>query len=426
MEHLSEDLRGHALGFLADHELLTSCAVCASFHNIASLLLNEHYRELVKALAAGAPHRVVVPTLPVPAVGMYGIIVVTHTGRAFSCGADFLGELGLGLTSTGPYVCRWHGVPTEVAGEVQQEQLVAASIGRRHTLLVTKCGRLWSCGSDDHGASGNASMSRAAPVLGALEHEQLVAVSAGLNHSVALSADGRVFTFGARQSVGRLGGNQPAAVDGLPPIVSIAAGANATLAVDTDGGLWVWGGGMLASLAFGGEDPNTRNPRVRSISLPGGLRVADVSVGSAHIIVSSAGCGRVWAWGDNTIGQLGTGDRSHRSQPTEFALPEPAISVAAGDNHSVCAGRGGATYSWGHRAYTGHGMTVALRPVHRAFRPGLGSRRLACGAPTAHLGHPRSSPRPLALLAPTRQRRLCRPRFSPPTHPPPARPRLLL
>src|ERR1700722_12001551 len=68
---------------------------------------------------------------------------------------------------------------------------------------------------------------------------------------------------------------------------------------------------------------------------------------SSYVIDQS---GSLWAWGWNFYGQLGVGDRTNRSTPTQVPLP-PGVSrwtlVAGGEYHAIAVGDSDKLYTWG-------------------------------------------------------------------------------
>ena len=57
--------------------------------------------------------------------------------------------------------------------------------------------------------------------------------------------------------------------------------------------------------------------------------------------------GTVWAWGDNTYGQLGQGNRVSAKKPVQVQNLTNIVSVAAGDNHAIAIDKLGNVYTWG-------------------------------------------------------------------------------
>lgn len=77
-------------------------------------------------------------------------------------------------------------------------------------------------------------------------------------------------------------------------------------------------------------------------------RIASIAVGKEHAMALSEG-GRVFAWGKNEFGQLGTGDEENRALPVYTELPyETYISqVACGGNYTMAMEKRGNLWSWG-------------------------------------------------------------------------------
>jgi Regulator of chromosome condensation (RCC1) repeat len=68
---------------------------------------------------------------------------------------------------------------------------------------------------------------------------------------------------------------------------------------------------------------------------------------SSYVIDQS---GQLWAWGDNFYGQLGVGDRTNRSTPTLIPVPAGAskwLLVAGGQNFAVAVADSDKLYAWG-------------------------------------------------------------------------------
>jgi alpha-tubulin suppressor-like RCC1 family protein len=85
-----------------------------------------------------------------------------------------------------------------------------------------------------------------------------------------------------------------------------------------------------------------------------------VSTGAAHTLVRTPS-GVVWAWGQNTNGQLGTGNTTRMLTPTKVkGLPEGIVSVTAGASHSAALTSGGSVWTWGKNSHgqLGNGSTL--------------------------------------------------------------------
>ena len=83
-----------------------------------------------------------------------------------------------------------------------------------------------------------------------------------------------------------------------------------------------------------------------------------VATGRNHALYL-ADDGTVWAWGDNTNGQLGTGDTSPRYEPVQVAGLSNIIQVSAGYSYSAALRGDGTVFAWGDNGYAQMGSGAA-------------------------------------------------------------------
>jgi len=77
-------------------------------------------------------------------------------------------------------------------------------------------------------------------------------------------------------------------------------------------------------------------------------RVCQVSVGKEHAVALTEG-GKVFAWGKNDFGQLGTGDEENRPLPSSTEIPYEGYicQVACGGNYTMGITKRGELWTWG-------------------------------------------------------------------------------
>jgi alpha-tubulin suppressor-like RCC1 family protein len=96
--------------------------------------------------------------------------------------------------------------------------------------------------------------------------------------------------------------------------------------------------------------------------IAGAVRIAVPETGG-HIVVLTSG-GEVWTWGDNTSGQLGTGDREPVEGWHRVEELNDVVAIAAGAQHTVALRADGTVWMWGE---TGAGVetrqVMGLREV---------------------------------------------------------------
>ena len=82
--------------------------------------------------------------------------------------------------------------------------------------------------------------------------------------------------------------------------------------------------------------------------------------------------GTLWAWGDNTYGQLGQGDTTPRSSPIQVGIETSwkSISIAAYGNSVGVINNKGFLFAWGDNTY---GQLGAQDRNHRSYPQGIGA-----------------------------------------------------
>ena len=185
-----------------------------------------------------------------------------------------------------------------------------------------------------------------------------VAVSTGPTHALIAMSDGLVWGWGsdewsqltgdASSTVSQLA--EPTLIRGLDAIVDVACGSDHSLAVDAVGRVWAWGANYAGQLGTGRgyhDDENAGGPVV-----VGGLPpISFVRAGDAVSYAVSRD-GEVWAWGANGSGQLGDGSRLGRDGPVPVpGLDRPVSDLASGAMHVVALSSDGAVWTWGSNRF---------------------------------------------------------------------------
>ncbi len=257
--------------------------------------------------------------------------VLLANGKIFGWGDDRYGELGNGEDLAGGST-----TPVQVAKSLSDVKAIAASV--YGTLALRANGEVDSWG-DEIGAEA---LGRSGPsnTPGPVEREAsgeplegVSAVAAGVDFGLAL-VSGEVKAWGAGdppESTTVLGagekaipGKVPVTVGGEKPlkeVTAIAAGSNFGLAL-VKGAVWAWGANQLGELGQGTTSEGSYLP-VAVTGLPANI-VAIAATELTGFALDSEG--HVWAWGNNTQGELGIG-----SSETHSATPVEISSLGAGN-----------------------------------------------------------------------------------------------
>lgn len=245
--------------------------------------------------------------LPVPAAG-----------AVWSWGGNNSGQLGRGTQ----FVSEVTPGPVGGVGDIKA---IAAPVAGNHSVALKSDGTVWAWGSNSHGQLGDGTVgNESLTPLQVAGLSGVTAVAGGRFHSLALNADGSVTTWGDSLTV-------KSVVSGLTGVVAIAAGDNHSLALKGDGTVWSWWG----------SDANGK----QMSGLSGAVAVA---AGAQHSLVLK-GDGTVWAWGVNEFGQCGDADPLNKEVPVPFQVPGLAdvTAIAAGARQSMALKADGTVWAWG-------------------------------------------------------------------------------
>ncbi len=257
--------------------------------------------------------------------------------------------------------------------ESVKHDVIAA--GGRHTAVLLNNGTLVTWGANRAGQLGNSGTIDSSVPITVLERagrpfENVVSVAAGDLHTVASREDGTVWAWGANRQ-GQLGNyttaNQASPVqvgmldaqgNQLTDVVAIAAGGNHSVALRRDGTVYTWGSNVSGQLGDGSKTSRTFPAVVLEATGVPLQDIVSITAGK-NFTVAVKQDGRVLAWGDNTLNQLGTHKRD--SSYPRYVLNnsrEPltnVVSVSAGENHIEAVTRSGRVLSWGGRVGYGVG-----------------------------------------------------------------------
>ncbi len=191
----------------------------------------------------------------------------------------------------------------------------------------------------------------------------IASVSAGLIHGSFLTEAGDVYTWGFG-NLGRLGHGDnedqliPKKVEALDDanIVQIENGNGVSYAVDDEGNLYAWGQNSNGQLGQGDEVHRNLPTKVAALD---DETVVDVSSGTSHTLVLTAD-GDVYAFGSNIDGQIGSpAGLDEDGQPIREilsplrveGLPDNVVSITADTKTSFAVTADGKVYGWGENKF---------------------------------------------------------------------------
>ncbi len=315
-------------------------------------------------------------------------------GHLYAWGNGGLGALGNGTTGTDTDVPVTVSLPSAVAPKA----VAAGGVGG---YAIGSDGNLYAWGDDTQGQLGNGFFPPGEsdlPVVVALPAGvTATAIAGGAVDGYAIGSDGKLYAWGNNQ-FGELGDGNTTSSD-TPVVVSlptgvtptaIASGTETGYAIGSDGHLYAWGfngEGQVGDGTSTGPDacvesvPCSTTPV--QISLPAGVTPKAVAGGGAtgYTIGSD---GHLYAWGDNSSGELGIGmsigpetcnTAACSTTPVQVSLPSRVTPTAIGGGRSdgYAIGSDGHLYAWGDNSsgQLGNGTTTgSATPVVVSFPPG--------------------------------------------------------
>ena len=128
----------------------------------------------------------------------------------------------------------------------------------------------------------------------------------------------------------------------------VAIGYYNTVALKSNGSLWAWGDNSYGQLGQGWQSLYANSP----INAIGNTTWAKVSAGNGFVLAIRSN-GTLYAWGDNASGQLGDVSVVSKSSPVLVSGPAGAswAAIAAGSSHSLGITTTGQIYGWGENFY---------------------------------------------------------------------------
>jgi len=178
-------------------------------------------------------------------------------------------------------------------------------------------------------------------------------ISIGYYWMAALKQDGTLWVWG-QNVLGQFGTNtnknyysSPVQVGSLTNWKKVYAGRNSLYSIKTDGTLWVCGNNGSGQLGLGNTAYYSSPVQVGALT-----NWADIGTnGGALHTLGVRTDGTLWAWGDNTSGQLGNGNRTSYSSPVQIGSLTNWKRVFTGWNSSIAIKTDGTLWTWGINDY---------------------------------------------------------------------------
>jgi alpha-tubulin suppressor-like RCC1 family protein len=177
----------------------------------------------------------------------------------------------------------------------------------------------------------------------------MISAGAGVYYIGAV-ADYRNQVAESNESNNSLAGNRVLIARSEP----VASGGAHSLILKSDGTLWAWGQNSHGQLGDGTKAETTIPVQIGKDS-----DWVAIATGRDHSLALKSD-GTLWAWGKNSHGQLGDGTKADKTVPARIGKGTNWIGIEAGDLHSVGLKSDGTLWAWGNNSHgqLGDGTTV--------------------------------------------------------------------
>lgn len=310
-------------------------------------------------------------------VGSNHAFAISSLGNVFAWGDNRYGQLGNGTNLQ---------VTTNIKINeffylADKETIVSLAVGQFHTIATTSLGRIFTWGRNQYGQLGNNSAIDVYVPLDIsarfdINTKEITGIYAGGDQSFVIIDQEDFYVFGYNGE-GQLG-TGTTVLQRVPveikdqfqftpedPILEVIAGNHHTLVRSEKGNLYAFGNNDKGQLG-NGTDSLWLTPMEVTDHFPlheGETILHLYSFGKSTFVTTSED--RVFAYGDNTYGQLGDGTTVSRSQPVEiteqfvFSLHERIVKIVGGESHTVALTSLGKVFAWGRNnlGQVGRGTT---------------------------------------------------------------------
>ena len=159
-------------------------------------------------------------------------------------------------------------------------------------------------------------------------------ITATLSSSYAILEDGSLYELEIS--------SEPRKINLPSKIKELIIDGSAVYAILEDGSLYAWVDNNYGLIGVGSENEYVNTPT--KVNLSGKIKELIINIFSAYAVLED---GSLYAWGFNTLGQLGVGDEINRNTPTKVNLPGMVKEIMHNSYSVYTILEDGSLYAWG-------------------------------------------------------------------------------
>ncbi len=262
-------------------------------------------------------------------------LAIDTKGKAWGWGYDSYGQLCQG--NADEYL---KPVQIPIAGTI-----TALAGAGDHALYVAH-GDVLACGGNNHGELGDNSLTASTKPVAVkgdgLQRGAVAGVYASWSNSAALLNDGLLDTWGYN-AVGEVGDGHlgvdalvPQRIAFSSPVTEVSLGGSGrkngqTLVMLQNKTLWAWGDDRNTQL---GDDATVNEGSPIALTPPAGTTYSYLDTGGSTSYAIDTN-GNVWAWGNNSAGEVGNGIKAKVSQTTPVMVESGVSTISTTANNVI-------------------------------------------------------------------------------------------
>lgn len=302
-------------------------------------------------------------------VSLYGdtsyksYIALDTNGNIWSWGSNNYGQLGIGSRTT----------PTEPTKAIVSNVEKILKYSSSSALVKDASGNYWGWGQNSYGlvGIGSTTVTTSPTKITTFTGKDIKTVISAGNTNIALDSEGKIWTWGYNGN-GSCGNGATANVTTPICINTVNTALNSVvfekveyitenmgtygyiLATDSTGKKWTWGDNTYYQIEFSATTAITTPQEWKDKLADKGLEAEEYLLTGATTIIKTSD-GRLWGWGNNNNGVLGTGTTTKVTEPTKIAeglsvnnarylfVDATRIVVVTADGKLYVSGKGSST-----------------------------------------------------------------------------------